>query len=50
MDAMFDADLELLEDALYNVHPHDELTLVFREVGDDEIETLLAELDKLDAQ
>ena len=50
MNAMFDADLEQLEDALYDVKPHDDLVLVFREVDDEEIDNLLAALDKLDAE
>ncbi len=50
MNATFDADLELLEDALYDVHPADELVFVFREVADEEIEAVVDELDKLDVQ
>lgn len=50
MNAMFDADLEQLEDALYDVKPHDDLVLVFREVEDEEIDNLLSALAKLDAE
>jgi hypothetical protein len=46
-DVMFDADLELLEDSLANVHPKDELTLIFREVDDTEIDAAVDEIDKL---